>query len=170
MVAQLPDRGPAQAGDSAAPTATHPSAGRGEARGRAVGLGHPRRRSQRRATSRRSSWMATRSAWCGRRKKSGAGCVSRCGPRSYARSTPRLRLIEAERQDAAAENLDVSQRLTQLRPKIAYLAAKHRTSIGPLRPVLEMGIGRVESDGARLVRLVDLSPPFWRTTGRLAVR
>ena len=41
-----------------------------------------------------------------------------------------LRLIEAEWQRAAAGSPDVSQRLTQLRPQIAYLAAKHRTSIG----------------------------------------
>jgi CRISPR type III-A-associated protein Csm2 len=63
--------------------------------------------------------------------------------------------VDSGASGAAAENLDVSQRLTHLRPKIAYLAAKHQASIGPLRPVLEMSIGRVESDGARLVRLVD---------------
>ncbi len=155
MVAQLPDRGPAQAGDSAAPTATQPQ--RRPGRGPRSGRG-PRPPAPPLATPRDieaiivdgdAQRMVRKAEEIGRRLREPLRAAQL---RSIYAA---LRLIEAERQDAAAENLDVSQRLTQLRPQIAYLAAKHRTSIGPLRPVLEMGIGRVESDGARLVRLVD---------------
>ena len=66
-----------------------------------------------------------------------------------------LRLIEADSHGASGESGVISQRLAQLRPKIAYLAAKYRSSIGPLRPVLELGISRVGDDGSRLARLVD---------------
>ena len=67
-----------------------------------------------------------------------------------------LRLIEAECHGETANPLNIRQRLARLRPMIAYLAAKHRSSMGALRPVLELSIGRVQSDGVRLNRFLDL--------------
>ena len=121
----------------------NPSAGPGVARGPVEGRVRPRRRWRRRATSRRSSWMATRSEWCGRPEEIGRRLREPLQAAQLRSIYAALRLIEAEWQGAAAGSPDVGQRLTQLRPQIAYLAAKHRTSVGPLRPVLEMGIGRV---------------------------
>ena len=155
MVVQSPGQSPAQADDSAAPTATQPQ--RRPGRGQRPGRG-PRPPAPPLATPRDieaiivdgdAQRLVRKAEEIGRRLREPLQAAQL---RSIYAT---LRLIEAEWQRAAAGSPDVSQRLTQLRPQIAYLAAKHRTSIGPLRPVLEMSIGRVESDGARLVRLVD---------------
>lgn len=157
MVTQSPDQGSAQTGDSAAPTATQPQPQRRSGRGQRSGRG-PRPPAPPLASPRDieaiivdgdAQRLVRKAEEIGRRLREPLRAA-------HLRSIyAALRLIEAEWQGAAAGSSDVGRRLTHLRPQIAYLAAKHRTSIGPLRPVLEMSIGRIESDGARLVRLVD---------------